>query len=663
MISRPPLPLRLLTLAMLASPLVAGAGAFDDWRYHHSIPVAGAGFIEIEIPTQALDAGREDAGDLRLADADGNEIPYIRVSAESGRFIDAPGFEPTLTPDKTRLRIRTPGDRPVDAVLLVSPADRFLKAVTVEASDDGASWSPLAQGAPIFREASGAGQMRISFGATIAKLIQLTIDDSRSQPIPISGARLHLVPDSPAETEPIEAKVLERVETPGRTRFELDFGDANLALASIGIESDNPLFIRKISLLAPEITGAEIREKRLDGGAVFRVAIDGAAPRSQLDVAIDVRSPARQLILEVENGDSPPLEIRGVRASRRLERLRFLADAVGECSLFVGNPNARSPNYDLSAIARGLQAAKVSRVVVGPRMENPAFSTAAQLPQIPLVGAALDTDSWEYRKPVAIGTAGVQQLELDPQVLSHTGTRGADWRIIRDGIQVPFIVQRPSIDRPLTPVVSEAPDPQRPTLSRWEIELPYVGLPASTLVCRTEAPLFNRRAVLVEEVRDRNGQIVDRTLGSAQWLRDSETDGAELKLNLAQRPQTDHLILEVENGDNSEIGLSEFRLFYPAVRLLFKTADTAALDLYYGNPNSVPPKYDLSLAAAQLLRAAPAPAPATLGDEEALEAAAAGPHRIGGNPGAVFWVVLVAVVGGLLFLIAKLLPRDGGSQS
>jgi hypothetical protein len=134
----------------------------------------------------------------------------------------------------------------------------------------------------------------------------------------------------------------------------------------------------------------------------------------------------------------------------------------------------------------------------------------------------------------------------------------------------------------------------------------------------------------------------------------------ELRIDFSARPQTDRLILEVQNGDNSAIALHGFRIFYPSVQLLFKTGESQELEFYYGNRKAGPPEYDLGLAASQLLRATRSTA--TLGVEEALEAAAVEPRRIGGNPGAIFWFVLVAVVGGLLFLIAKLLPGDAASN-
>jgi hypothetical protein len=67
------------------------------------------------------------------------------------------------------------------------------------------------------------------------------------------------------------------------------------------------------------------------------------------------------------------------------------------------------------------------------------------------------------------------------------------------------------------------------------------------------------------------------------------------------------------------------------------------------------------MAAAQLLRSTRSTA--TLGEEEALAAAKHGSRPIGGKSGLVFWIVLTAVVGGLLLFIAKLLPKPTTSDA
>ena len=95
--------------------------------------------------------------------------------------------------------------------------------------------------------------------------------------------------------------------------------------------------------------------------------------------------------------------------------------------------------------------------------------------------------------------------------------------------------------------------------------------------------------------------------------------------------------------------------FYPATRVLFKAAADEKLFFYYGNPRVSSPSYDLSLVAGELLAADKSPA--TLAAAEQLKKSSWAESRTPGTGGVVFWGILAIVGIGLLFIIARLLPK------
>jgi hypothetical protein len=135
---------------------------------------------------------------------------------------------------------------------------------------------------------------------------------------------------------------------------------------------------------------------------------------------------------------------------------------------------------------------------------------------------------------------------------------------------------------------------------------------------------------------------------------------SKFSVSVTGSPQTDTLFLEADNGDNPPIELENFRVIHPVTRLVFKATEPPTL--YYGNPSSSSPRYDLSLVAMQLLAADKAIA--TPGAEEALKKAAwteGGP--LTGVRGWLFWAILVLVVAGLIAVIVRLLPKPPGPVS
>jgi hypothetical protein len=638
--------------------ITANAALPAEWQHAQQFDIATPGLVKISLPVETLDAARPALEDLRLRDDAGNELPFLitRPVPSAKAVQSAKSFQVTLNTNTTVITLETGLAQPLDGVTLESPAANFIKAVRVEGSADGQSWQPLVQGQPIFRQLSGASQLHVSFPAGVWHFLRLTVDDQRSQPIPFTGARVHAADVEAAPVELQNVAIAERNENPGETRLTLNLGAANLDVASVKIETDEPLFTRSITLAVPRITDLGIFEQPVGQGVIYRVAIEGQPPSASLSVPLETKITSRELVLLIRNEDSPPLSISAVRVERRPVYLVFMARQAGTFHLLTGNKSCPAPRYDLTALGANLKNAAVTQVKISPLADNPDYRAPEALAELELSGAALDVSKWKFRKPVQLTRAGGQQVELDLDVLSHADLSLADLRILQGSNQVPFIVQRTSISRAITPVVTVTNDAKNPKLSRWLIKLPKSNLPLTRLTCATKTPLFQRSMSLSVEYTDERGDTFRRSLGGATWTQMLERKTKEFSLPLNSVAENGTLILETDNGDNPPIELEKFTAYYPATRLLFKAKVADPLFLYYGNPGVSSPSYDLSLVAGELLAADKAAA--TLGPEEQLKKSSWAESQTPGQGGILFWGILAVVVIGLLVIISRLLPKS-----
>jgi hypothetical protein len=635
----------------------ANAALPSDWQHEQHFAVTAPSLVKFSLPAETLNAARPALEDLRLYDDAGNQLPFLIARPTPANKIIRPAksFQVSLNANTTVITLETGLAQPLDGVALETPAGSFIKAVHVEGSADGQRWQPLVTGQPIFREQNGANQLRVAIPPGAWNWLRLTVDDARTQPIPFTGARIFA---AAAEATPMElqpATITERNENPGETRLTLNLGAANLDVASVQIETDEPLFTRLITLAVPVISEDAVREQTIGQGYVYRVAVEGQNTSANLSLLLDYRIPSRELILIVKNGDSPPLAITGVRVERRPVNLAFLARAAGNFHLLTGNSRCPAPHYDLAALGANLKNVPVTAVKISALADNPDFHATEALAGIELNGTALDVTDWKFRKPVKISSGGAQQLELDLDVLAHAGTGFADLRVLRGSNQVPYIVQCTSISRSLAPSVTLTNDVKQPKLSRWLIKLPQAGLPLTRLSCAARSPLFQRDVALYEELSDERGDKYRRSLGGAAWTQTPDRKNRALALPLNERLQSDTLFLETENGDNPPIELEQFAVFYPATRILFKAKAGDELFLYYGNPRVSAPSYDLNLVASQLLAADKAIA--TTAAEEQLKKMSWAASQTPGQGGVLLWVILAMVVAVLLVIIARLLPK------
>ncbi len=644
-------------LALLAGTARAQSPSSpNEWQYQQRFELNASGLTRISLPVDTIDHARADLEDLRLYDALGKEIPFVverpRPAPKLARF--ARNFQVALENNQTVVVIQTGLTEPLEAISLDSPAPEFIKAVTVSGSIDRKNWQTITAGQPIFRQRYGVCQFRINFPEPARwPFLRVEIDDRRTSPVPFISAQVHPAAPETVAFDEVPATITERHENPGETRLSLDLKAANLDVSTLRIETSDPLFMRQVTIAAPVMVDNAIREQTIAQGTIYRIALE-ERNRENLDVAVEHQAPSRELVLLIDNQDSPPLNIAQVRVRRRPVYLIFYAQQAGSYRLLSGNPRANPPKYDLAGLGLDLRRAPLRETTTSPLTDNPAYQTPEVLPGIGVDGAALDATAWRYRKPLKVTATGVQELELDLAVLARATPGFADLRILRGDVQVPFIVEHTSISRSLIPDATLTNVAKYPKVSRWLLKLPEAALPLNRLSCVSASSLFRRDFVLWEEAADGRGNSWRHDLGSTTWLRTPEQKATELYLNFQSRPLTDTLLLETDNGDNPAITLKGFKAFYPATRLLFKGKADEQLMLYYGNARSSAPSYDLRLVAGHLLGARKNEAVA--GPEEPLgKTSWAGGQA--GQGGIIFWGILALVVIVLLGLISRLLPK------
>ena len=644
-------------LALCFALTPAHALSPTEWRNQQTLDVPAPGLVRAALPPATLNAARFGLEDVRLLDSAGQEVPFLieQPAPEPAARRRPKAFRVSLEPPTTTLLLETGMTQPIGVAVLESPARDFIKAARVEGSHDGKKWQPLAAGLPVFRRPEGAARLHVEFPPGVWEFLRVTLDDRRSEAVPFTGAEL-LGEKSGTPSVPVSASIKSRDESPGVTRLAVDLGAANLRLVSITFETSEPLFTRAVTIAVPTVFEDGIRELTIADGAVHRESI-GDITAAQLTVGIERTVASRELLVLIRNQDSPPLAVSAVRAERRPVHLVFLVRAPGAFRLLTGHGQCPAPNYDIAALAGRLKGAAATEITASALFANPSYRAPETLPGLAESAASLDIAPWKYRKPVQLAQAGVQQLELDLDVLSRTRAPFADLRLIRDERQIPYLIEQTSLTRALAPQVTPANDPKAPRSSRWSLKLPQTALPVTRLALASATPLFSRELRLWEEVTDSRGDKYPRELGCAIRQRRPGAPAVDIVLDITQPPLTDTLFLTTENGDNPPIDISNVRIFYPATRLVFKAAPDAAkpLQLCYGNSGAAPPSYDLRLVAGELLAAERSTA--VLGVEAGGKkstfienASLSGARRF------VFWGILAAVVIGLLVILARLLP-------
>lgn len=489
-----------------------------DWRFEQSLVVSQAGLLKVSLPAETLGTARSELEDLRLTDPAGREVPYVLERSQAAGIIEqrARSFTASLSREATVLLIETGVTAPIDRVELLTPASDFIKSVTVEGSTDRQTWQVLIREVPVFRQAGGLTRLGVPLPKVSFRWLRITVDDRRSAPVPFTGATLFATPaETPSET--VTATMIERVEDPPESRLRLALPATHWSVASIDLEVADPVFSREVTVHMRNVVEGTVRETRLAQGTIYRLAFDEVGAVSHQTVRVEKPVTTRELILVIDNQDSPPLTIPTIRLRWRPIYLVFRAAEVGTYRLWLGNNLCAAPRYDVAALSANLRAVPNSPIRPSAVRTNANYRPPTALPAVADTAAPLNTAAWKYRSPVVLAGPGAQQLELSLPVLAHAQAGLEDLRLLRGTNQVPFVLETAFARRLLSLEVQAEPDPKRPQVSRWRLTVPHAPLPLTRLTCVSATPLFERLFALHEERADERGERYRISLGSVTW--------------------------------------------------------------------------------------------------------------------------------------------------
>ena len=251
--------------------------------------------------------------DLRLVADDGREVPYVldvdvprtAERRRSGRLVEAPIEPRRMSAWVVDFEDATAFDR---LELDIDGAD-FSKRIHLETSLDGAQWTRVGGEAWVFDRPWRGRRIHdtaIEQAAPLtARYVRLTVDDWRSTPVAVRGVTAVLTTHLGGRRWTREATLV-RLDTPAGqpSRYRID-APAGAPVERIAIATDDVAFWRDVRVFeaGPRGDVAPVSER----ATIYRVRLDDAdLDAERLDVDL-VRPIAAPLIVEIEDGDSPPL--------------------------------------------------------------------------------------------------------------------------------------------------------------------------------------------------------------------------------------------------------------------------------------------------------------------------------------------------------------------
>ena len=395
------------------------------WRYRRPVVLAdGAradGFMAVTIPPEVAERSQPSLADLRLVSDEGREVPYVldidvprtAERRRSGRLVEAPIERRRWSAWVVDFDTATAFDR---LELDIDGAD-FSKRVDLETSLDGAKWTRVDGDAWVFDwpwRGRRIHDTAIEQAAPLtARYVRLTVDDVHSRPVVVRNVTAVLTTHLGGRRWTRDAALV-RLDTPAGqpSRYRID-APAGAPVERIAIATDDVAFWRNVQVFEAGPRGDVVPVS--ERATIYRVRLDDAfLDAERLDVDL-VRPIAAPLIVEIEDGDSPPLAHARVTLSG-MERRALIPATGAALTLYYGNAATRRPVYDIEALRTRLSLVeRYPQCTLGPETANPRFAPLAPMAFLASRGAVADTSQWTVSRQLRItGGDDVYTLTLAP---------------------------------------------------------------------------------------------------------------------------------------------------------------------------------------------------------------------------------------------------------
>jgi hypothetical protein len=328
-------------LAAVAAALIVAQANVDEsqFRYVRTLAAPAGAPVRFEPDARMYGHARADFPDLRILDADGEQVPWrpepkpAAVPAQSIPLVARGRRDGTVTVVLDRGAVRPA----IDRIELEIPERVFVGEVVVQGSNTGAegSYARLST-TPIYavRGAVAARSTTAVFPATDFRYL-LVQARGVSQ---VTGATVSRDPER-APVKPVEARARRR-DRERATVVRLDFGFAKVPVDSVRVQTSTARYVRSVTV---EGSNDGTTFTTLGGGEIARF------PGVDLST-IAVAARHRYVRITIANGDDAPLAALVVTPQAQARPLLLAEGYRPPFRLLYGGATVPAPAYDFAQL-------------------------------------------------------------------------------------------------------------------------------------------------------------------------------------------------------------------------------------------------------------------------------------------------------------------------
>ncbi|MFH0856741.1 MAG: DUF3999 family protein [bacterium] len=370
----------ILTIILFALPFVCFASFnIEKWQYYKDISIDRPGLIKFSLDDEMFSNSKNDLSDMRIIDNNGNEAPY-KLAISEDKY-ESEKFYPKMLNNSYAPGVGTSvilefqeGQKEVNQLKIITPADNFQRNVKIYGSDDKEKWNIIKADEYIYDYTDKKGNFKsqnttLNFPLSIFKYIKIEIADSDNTPIFISSVEAvkYVKDDSKKIERQVKYEKKENSEEK-TTEILVDLGSLGIPTNAINLNISDENFNRGVLIYS----GADINNLQyLNNGYIFRY---GTAKFTGENLKVEFPEiNDRYIKMVIQNKDDRPLDMGDITVLSIYREVIFNAKEGNYYKAYYGNEKANFPEYDLNKYFDYLDLKNSDGATISAQKENPSY--------------------------------------------------------------------------------------------------------------------------------------------------------------------------------------------------------------------------------------------------------------------------------------------------
>ncbi|HEX6225042.1 MAG TPA: hypothetical protein VFZ52_11560 [Chryseolinea sp.] len=314
-------------------------------------PVDVDGFYNVLITPEINAYLNDDLSDIRIFDARQKEVPYLfqseRPTYNSSQFMEYEIIKKDSRPSCcTSILLRNKSRTPINNIHLIIKNAEARREASLLGSDDNKSWFAIKDhfilDAP--RNDNGTQELEmVGFPWTNYEYYQIKIADSTNAPLNVLKAGYYVDHSSDGKFTRLPVKVDSYDSTNQKKTYVKLVFNTRLFVDKLDIDVSGVRYYRRKATLF------EKRIRKRNGGQTeyFQPVQSFELTTGRRAILELSKVRGREFLIEIENGDNPPLSIASAQAFQLNRYLSAWLNKDVEYSIHFGHHALSRPSYDL----------------------------------------------------------------------------------------------------------------------------------------------------------------------------------------------------------------------------------------------------------------------------------------------------------------------------